>query len=126
MRGERGFTLLEVIIALVIAGLALAVMVQGARTALLATHRAERRDAALAEARSRLAVLARGPLPATGETDGTDGAFHWHQRVVPLDRIAGADQRGVTLWSLDVTVGWDDEDGEGSVRLVSRRLATVP
>ena len=65
---QKGFTLLEVLVALAIAGLALAVMVEVATGGVLAVRTAEGTQEGLARARSHLAALGveAGPYPRPG------------------------------------------------------------
>lgn len=80
--GERGFTLLEVLIAFVIASIALAVLYRGAADGLLGSRLAVRTDEAVARARSRLAALCHGPPLAPGEQSGDDGGgYTWRTQI---------------------------------------------
>jgi general secretion pathway protein I len=77
---EDGFTLLEVLVALVVLGTAVVAIIQlfggGLRLARTAGDHA---DAALL-AGAKLADLEPGPL-TEGATEGTDGPFRWTRRV---------------------------------------------
>jgi prepilin-type N-terminal cleavage/methylation domain-containing protein len=78
--GEGGFTLLEVLVALVVLSTAVVAILQlfggGLRLARTAGDHA---DAALL-AGAKLADLEPGPL-TEGATDGTDGPYSWTRRV---------------------------------------------
>lgn len=78
--GEDGFTLLEVLVALVVLSTAVVAILQlfggGLRLARTAGDHA---DAALL-AGAKLADLEPGPL-TEGTTDGTDGPYSWTRRV---------------------------------------------
>jgi len=118
---QRGFTLLEVIIALIIAGLALGVMFDAAATGLRASQRATRTAEALSMARSRLATLGHGTPLVTADTQGDDGAYHWRQRVdllASLPRPRGA----VGLYAIRVAVSWQEDGTMHAVELAGRRL----
>ncbi len=80
--GERGFTLLEVLVAFAIATIALAVLYHGAADGLLGSRLAARTDEAVARARSRLTALCHGaPLPP-GEQSGDDGGgYVWRTQI---------------------------------------------
>jgi general secretion pathway protein I len=79
----RGFTLLEVLIALIIAALATAALLQAAGTGLQATSRAALIDQAVVRARSHLDTATHGGKLQAGDWQGDDGGgFHWQVRVV--------------------------------------------
>ena len=115
--GEAGFTLLEALIAFVIAALALAALLQGALTGLRATEAASRTEEALARARSRLAALDAAPLAPADRRGDDGGGFAWRLRVVPE-----ATSGGLTLYAVSVAVGWRDGGTPREVRLETQRL----
>ena len=90
-----GFTLLEVLVAFVIAALALAVLYSGGIEGLLATRTATRRDEAVARAAARLEAMCHGARLAPGRQSGDDGSgFSWRSQVqVAESAIAAARQR---------------------------------
>ncbi len=129
---ERGFTLLEVLIAFIIAALALGVMFEASIGGLRAGETASRYEEALSLARSHLASVTTIGL---GERDvtGDDGrGFRYSVRVTPvgtadLPRPPNADpsQGNVaraTLYRVTVTESWHGDGGERQVRLDSARL----
>ena len=130
-RSEAGFTLLEVLVAFVIAALALGVMFDGMlggmRAAAVASHTQE----ALAIARSRLAGAAAavrgGPVPGP-VAQGDDGhGFHWTVQVAAAgsatlaraNNLLGGSQRAptATLYRITVAVAWASDGAPRSVRL---------
>ena len=122
MGRERGFTLLEVLVAAAIAALALAVLFQGAaggvRTARVADHVQE----AVSRARSRLAVMEHGPAPLLGDQSGDDGGgFRWRSHVTQVGASGGA-----VLYDLAIAVSWTADGGEREVTLHGRRVAATP
>ncbi len=141
---ESGFTLLEVLVAFIIAAVALTSLYQGALAALNTSRIAGRYQEATAIARSRLEATGRGAPPVLGEAQGDDGDFHWRVRVSALAKagpprnlppasvasLQGARTQSVaTLYGVTVAVSWH-EAGRGSeldraprvVRLDSERL----
>ena len=89
MRTDRGFTLLEVLIAFVIAALAMGALFSGTVSGLDATAVAAKYDEAISLAKSHMAAIGRGAAIAAQETSGADGeGFTWHLRV----REAGSRQ----------------------------------
>jgi general secretion pathway protein I len=114
-RGEGGFTLLEVLVAFIIASLALGVLVRagldGMHGALLSTRYQE----ALARAKSHLAAIGDAPVPS--DRQGDEGAgFHWHVRIVPLSAInaprppgasaAASQPPRISLMAISVAISW--------------------
>lgn len=107
---EAGFTLLEVLVALVVLATAIVAILQlfggGLRLARTAGDHA---DAALL-ASAKLADLEPGPL-AEGTTDGTDGPYRWTRRVtlapalVPLEADS-AEVGRLRLARVTVEVRW--------------------
>ena len=133
MRAERGFTLLEVLVALLIAGLALGALYQGALAGLVASGAAGQKGEAVARARSHLATIGHaGPMIA-GEQSGDDGGgWRWRVRIVPtaLAPVAHGDAaemaRGPHAALYAVTVWVGRGDGGPSAQLDSQRVDTAP
>lgn len=131
--GQHGFSLLEVLIALLIAGLALASAFQAASASMRATATAQRYQEAVSRARSHLDGL--GANLVSGEQEGDDGGgFHWRVAVHPIDATGKRDVTGhsvanketlvVTLYATTVWVSWKEGRQPRSVRLDSARLLT--
>jgi general secretion pathway protein I len=127
MRDTRGFTLLEVLIAFVIAALALGVMFEAAVGALHASHTAAQYDEAVTRARSRLAMATSGGALMPGDWTGDDGGgYRWHLHIAPI--ASSTPNPGVgspmplALYSVSVTVTWPDGDQTREVRLVSEQI----
>src|SRR5690348_3248940 len=99
-RGRRrpraaGFTLLEVIVALAIAGLAFAALFRAGGTGLFAVDTAGRVEEAVARAQSHLAAVGREAALLQGDSNGDDGGgYHWWLRVRPLAERLAAQQQG--------------------------------
>jgi prepilin-type N-terminal cleavage/methylation domain-containing protein len=118
MRNSNGFTLIEVMAALVIAALAIVVLLQAGFTCAAENQAATRYDQALSRTQSRLASI--GTLiPVQAETlSGDDGGgYRWH---VKMTRLAGNGQIG--LYALDLTESF----GSRQVELQTERLAVQP
>jgi general secretion pathway protein I len=133
MRRERGFTLLEVLIAFIIAALALGVMIKAAGGGLISAHTAGRYEQAVSRARSHLAALGRNAALATGDSEGDDGdGYRWHLTVTPVATSQPVQQPlnqpqatpfpSVTLFAVIVEISWPDAGGERRVTLRSERL----
>jgi general secretion pathway protein I len=122
MASDRGFTLIEVLVAFVIAALALGALFQGAAGSLAATGTSGRYDEALSRARSHLAAIGHGiPLsPATQQgEEGHD--FQWKVVITPIGTASA-----LALYSVQVTEGWQDTAGTRRITLVTRRIGAPP
>ena len=143
-RVSRGFTLLEVLIAFIIAALALGVMFGAILGGMRAAVDAGRVEEALSLARSRLALagyaVATGAA-AAGEQSGVEGhGFRWTATVatageVPMPRsnteaagiVAGNQNRPrAVLYAITVTVSWPGPARSHEVRLATARLVRLP
>jgi type II secretion system protein I len=115
-----GFTLLEVLVALAILGLAVVAAIQGFAQGLRLLKLAGDHQGAtlLADLKAREVVT-----PAEGREDGVEGAYRWERtiRAVPVPDLepAGATPRW-RLYEIAVRVGWDGRHVEVTT------LRTVP
>jgi general secretion pathway protein I len=122
IRDERGFTLLEVLVAFVIAALALGVLFRGTLGGLRTAQVAGRYEEAVTRAQSHLAALTAGGL-TPGDRQGDDGnGFHWRVRVAPVG-LAGAGASA--LYAVGVSISWMD-GSRRSVELDSERIGLAP
>jgi general secretion pathway protein I len=130
---EGGFTLLEVMIAFVIAALAMSMMYQGTTGGLRATELATRTEEAVSLAKSHLAAIGRGEGISQQETSGVDGGgFEWHLHVQPIatrqltlsdsDRANDAKPSAAVLYDVKVTESWKDGARQHSVSLGTHRV----
>ena len=133
---QRGFTLLEVLIAFIIAALALGAMFDASLGGLRASETASHYQEALSLARSHLASVTASPL-AGRELSGDDGhGFHWSLRIRPAGTVTlprGPDedpsqgaQAQSTLYSVSVTETWHGDGGERQIRLETARIGPGP
>ncbi len=144
MRAERGFTLLEVLIAFIIAALALGVMFDAILGGMRAATDAGRVGEALTLARSRLALagyaIATGAIQP-GEQNGTEGNdYKWSVTVAPAGEVpmpvAGPQTVGIggttrampraVLYAITATVTWPGTAVPHQVRLATARLVRQP
>lgn len=123
MRRVRGFTLLEILVALTIFGLVGGALLElfgsGLRTARLAT---ERTHAALL-ARSMLTELIADPYLTPGLLEGDfDDGYRWQARLTQPEEYQSDLGRALEPLHLDLTITWGDSDDERQFRLESLML----
>jgi prepilin-type N-terminal cleavage/methylation domain-containing protein len=135
--GRQGFTLIEVVVALLIFGLAFAVVARIIQTGVLQTGRAEAMTRATLLARSQLARIGVDVPVAEGELDGDAGdGFHWQIVIRPAaleksrgDQTDGSGQHGqqpkILPYQVEVTVAWGRGGPAEAVTLTSLRLAAA-
>lgn len=133
---QAGFLLLEALIALLIAGLALAVLIRSTTEGSYALHAAFRGEEAVVRARSHLVALEHAGLLA-GQRQGDDGGgFTWITKVVPLATVAVLNGRGAqfltsslprqTLYAVTVIIEWPEAGGGRRFVLQTERLGAAP
>lgn len=131
--GNRGFTLIEVMVALAITLIALEVLFSGIASSLRIARTAAIQDRAISRAESHLAAIA-DPALILGQREGDDGAgYRWRTRVAflgaapaPATARPGPWSHGTGLYAVSVTVFWHEDRGERSFELDSARLGPVP
>jgi general secretion pathway protein I len=126
-----GFTLLEVVVALVIASLALIGLFQAGSGGLFAVDTAARAEEALQRAQSHLAAVGRDAALVEGDSSGDDGGgYRWQLRVQPVVRRPGLAADGVTpqtttLFDVEVAISWQAHGHQRAVVLRTRRLGVA-
>jgi prepilin-type N-terminal cleavage/methylation domain-containing protein len=129
----NGFTLLEVVVALVIAALLSVAFSHAVGTGLGSSRESSLYRAAIVRARSHLAAATYGTRLAEGQSSGEDGGgFRWRTAVTPIRtmevRPIGAQGRsdipsfpvvlyGITAWEV-----WSEGPHERSVRLGTQQI----
>jgi general secretion pathway protein I len=127
---RRGFTLVEVVVALLIFGLAFAVLARIVQTGVLQSARAETMTTATLLARSQLARIGVDVPVAAGELEGdAGGGFRWRIVVRPAaldgDQDDPATDQLVLPHQVEVTIAWGEGTGEQALTLTSLRLAAA-
>jgi general secretion pathway protein I len=129
-RCARGFTLLEVVVALAIASLALVGLFRAGSSGLFASDTAGRVDEAIERAQSHLAAFGRTGAVAPGDMEGDDGGgYRWRVRVEPIAAapVMGQGQAigARSLYRVEVAISWGSGDRTRSVHLETRRLGAA-
>jgi hypothetical protein len=126
-------SLLEVIIALIIAGLSAVGLFEAVGNGLHATQTSSMYDQAIVRAKSHLAAATHGTRLAAGDWRGDDGGgFRWRLRVAPLATASvrpigvvgprAAASIPVSLYGVSVWVAWTDGGTERDVRLDTEQV----
>lgn len=131
--GDRGFTVIEVLIALVIMLIALNVLTGGIVSSLRTAEDTATWDRAVSRAESHLAAIT-NPSLVLGEREGQEGdGFRWRTRVAllasasaPGSARGGVWARGTGLYSVSVTLFWQHGRSSHSFELDSARLGPIP
>jgi general secretion pathway protein I len=120
--GERGFTLLEVLVALTILSISLGVLLAIFSQGLERAQDNAQADNARTLAQSLLAQTEAAPHPSFGDTNGMTNGLQWRVRVSPYG--TGPDQQA---WKglaqqIDATVTWAKGGHARSLTLSTLRL----
>jgi len=125
---QRGFSLLEVLVAFSILALALAALFTLFGTAVRSTAVARDYQRALLVAESRLAYLqgvASRQLTVASEQGETADGYLWNSEVTPLEQEPPA-VAGVSLYQLAVQVSWQEGGQQRQIDLKTLRLGPAP
>ena len=114
---RTGLTLVEVMVSLAIAAVAMVGLLRLHSLSLAAADKADKTAQAVAIAQSKVAELEAGQVPQAGSIDSNRTAFHWQVQVCdqPLPRLPAAD--GARVRKAVVTVRWDHGAGRREVTL---------
>ncbi len=143
-RRQAGFTLIEVLVALVIAALGLGVLMAAASQGLSHVGAADRYIEATRRAQARLAMVGAVDAVVPGGSSGDDGGgFRWELVIAPLavhspapagQAAGGQQQQGapaenqgqakgpLALYSVGVTISWRSGAAIKTVSLRSQRV----
>lgn len=137
-RRDHGFTLLEVLVAFIIAALAMGELFSVAASDLRAVDVAGRYEEALSRARSHLAAVGPNGALTPGEQQGDDGGgYHWAVRIAvvtsapPLPEptasaLAAPAAPRAALYSVAAAISWREGDHSRVVRLATERVGPAP
>ncbi len=125
MRTDEGFTLIEVVVAFVVAALVVVAALQLFGGAFDGSARAERLTRALIAAESRMAEVGVASPLQEGSTSGDiTGGLVWRTVIAPNRSLDRRSAEGLPLqaYDVEVTVGWKDRATD-SVTLRSLKVA---
>jgi len=117
---ESGFTLIEVVVALAIAGLGMAMLIAATGSGLESSSAAARATLATRDAQSRLAQVGLTVPLKKGDYFGDEGGgFRW--RVHVADPLAHGNGGGAVLYPITVTESWRAGTMQKTLSLYSER-----
>jgi general secretion pathway protein I len=129
-----GFSLIEVLVALAIGGLALSAIAWVAGDGLIGDRTSTDATTALTLAEGKIAAAgAAEPLRQGSSKGDFAGRFHWLVRVAPYrdpqaESTADSDQplAALQLYRVEVAVTWSEGARQRQLRVATLRLAPVP
>lgn len=127
VKHQSGFTILEVLVAFLVAALLLSMILSGFSTGMSQLLRADRISQAAIVAQSRLAEVGVVVPLQEAHYEGQDQQFpdyRWQVNVVPFTwELSGLlAEQGSTLYRVDIEVTWPAGRGEHNFVLSSLRL----
>jgi general secretion pathway protein I len=123
-RRAQGFTLLEVLVALIVFALVFGILAQILRTGLRQSASAETTAAASLLARSQLARVGTELALEVGEVEGEADGMRW-RTAIELAEAASEDTELAT-YQVQVTVAWGDDQAPQEVTLTTLRIGPMP
>ena len=124
-RCQRGFTLLELLVAFAIMGISLGMLYRATGSSARNVGEIERITQASELAESLLAL--HDALPPGGWNEvGRSGGFAWSARSAPYPTSAAANPVVAPLYEIALTVEWDDNGQRRSIDLATLRPERKP
>ncbi|MEM1190637.1 MAG: prepilin-type N-terminal cleavage/methylation domain-containing protein [Pseudomonadota bacterium] len=118
-RASRGFSLLELLVAISILGLSLGALLRSTTTATRNVATDERYVYAVELSKSLLAQYSQVPRDGFANTGETSGGFRWSVDARPLARGQASALGPGALQDIRVAVSWRDGNRERRVQLAS-------
>jgi general secretion pathway protein I len=117
--GQRGFSLLEMVVAVAILGMTLGVLYQASSVATRTIGLDEKMAYAVELARSLRAVHAVVPLTGVSADGETEGGFVWQVNASPIELPFELPLEEGQLQTLQIAITWPDGNKERSYALAS-------
>lgn len=114
---SQGFSLIEMLVAMSIMAMSLAVLYQATAGATRNVRVDEKYSYAYLLAESLRAEFAVVDINGTQEQGTTAGGFHWRVESSPIVGEYPAALREDSLHAVNITVSWGDDDSQRTVRL---------
>jgi general secretion pathway protein I len=126
-RDVPGFTLIEVLVALVLLAIAFGGAYQALSSGLGWTERSQNTEKALTIAESMLERIGNDIALADGVLAGrTSDGFSWHFETTPYGSTSNLPAGQLAGHQVEVVISWTEQWNARQVRLVSLRLAPGP
>lgn len=128
MSDQRGFTLLEVLVATVIMGIAVAGLIAGLSQSVRNASRLADYDRAAALARTKMNdLLLDVNLPFAGSVEGAVGGDRWRATLKPFDLPPNAGPGIIILQQIELEISWQPASGtQRKIELTGYRPARIP
>ena len=123
-RRPAGFTLLEVLVALLVFALVFGILAQILRTGLRQSATAETAATATLLARSQLARVGTELPIEAGDIEGEADGMRW-RTAIELVRSA-SEETELAAYQVRVTVAWGDDQAPQEVTLTTLRIGSAP
>lgn len=121
---ERGFTLLEVLVALLCFALVFGILAQIIRTGLRQSASAETTIIASLLASSQLARVGVELPLEVGEFEGKVDDLRWRTAIQLAEPVT--EEADISLYRIDVTVAWGEPEQDREVTLTTLKLGPPP
>jgi general secretion pathway protein I len=119
--GEKGFTLLEILVALAILSVSLATLLGIFSMSLDRARQSENEMAARVFAQSLIAQADAPADPQLGARGGQSRGYQWRMELRPFAQNASPQTTGMAMASVSATVSWAGSGGQRSLTLYSLR-----
>lgn len=128
MKSQRGFTLLELLVATTIMGIAVVGLLSSLGTSMRNASRVTDADRAAVMARSKMEELVANPmLPFEGEIDGTfDASSGWKATTAPFDVHPKAGPGSLIIQRVGLVVWWESGGVRREFPLETYRMVEIP